>query len=77
MLEEKLSDEELQESRQHLMNVLDDLFGHLMYDDRKEDEDLPRGRIEILVARNVVTPEEIAAVFQRHVFQYFKVVTPP
>jgi hypothetical protein len=41
-----------------------DVFSNLVYYDRKDDERLPRGRIEALVERKVLTPEEIADAFR-------------
>lgn len=73
---EELSDAELQESKQHLMNNIETMFSMLMYYDRKEDDDLPMERIELLVTRGVVTPQEIVAEFQKHVFKYFEVMPP-
>lgn len=72
MADEHLTDEELQQSKQVMVDTLSDLFKTLIYYDRKEDEDLPRDRIELLVARGITTPEEIVDEFRKHVMQYFK-----
>lgn len=49
--------------RQTILNTVEDLVGALMYYDRKEDEDLPRGSIEEAISIGEITPEEIVAHF--------------
>lgn len=63
---------EAERQRQHLFNVIDDSVGNLLYYNRKEDEDLPVGVIEKLVADGVVTLDEIVARFRSALEPSFK-----
>lgn len=45
--------------RQKILDVASDLVIGLMYYDRKEDEELPRGAIEEAVKRGEITYQEI------------------
>lgn len=51
------------EELQILENLISDSISNLLFYDRKEDEDLPLGRIEKLVLHGVITPEEIITLF--------------
>lgn len=48
----------------HILASIDDGVSDLLYYDRKEDEDLPRGVIEDAVRDGVVTVEEMVAQFE-------------
>jgi len=43
----------------NLRNLISDMFADLFYYDRKEDEDMPRGSIELMVKSGEVTEKEI------------------
>ena len=43
----------------NLRNLLADVFVDLFYYDRKEDEDMPVGSIELMVKNGEVTEQEI------------------
>ena len=49
---------------QDLQNIVDDLVTRFLWDDRKEDEDFPRGRIERMVDAGEVSADEIADRFR-------------
>jgi len=51
--------------RDHIVATVSDLVGSLLYYDRKEDEDLPRGAIEEAIAAGEVTIDEIVDLFRR------------
>ena len=76
MPEQDLTAEQLQKSKRLVLDSISDLFGDFIYYDRKEDEDLPRGRIELLVERGVLSPQAIVAEFERHVLEYFEILKP-
>ncbi len=42
-----------------VLDTVDDLVSDFLYYDRKEDEDLPRGKIEELIKKGVITKKEI------------------
>jgi hypothetical protein len=48
-----------------LENTIKDLVSGLMYYDRKEDEQLPRGAIEGMVSRQETDVDEIIDVFSK------------
>lgn len=50
--------------RDHLAATISDLVGDLLYYDRKEDEDLPRGAIEAMVASGEISASEMVALFR-------------
>lgn len=52
--------------RQNILACTSDLVGALLYYDRKEDEDLPRGAIEEAIAAGETSVDEIAAVFRAY-----------
>jgi hypothetical protein len=47
-----------------ILVTVDDLVGDLLFYDRKEDEDLPRGVIEEAIREGVVTIAEMVARFE-------------
>ena len=51
------------ENNKLVLNTIDDLIGAFLWYDRKEDEDLPRGVIEEMVASGEITQEEMIARF--------------
>ena len=51
------------ETRQHIINCVDDLVADLMYYDRKECEDLPRGAIEQAVQMGAISVDEMCERF--------------
>jgi len=50
--------------RDTLAAVIMDMVSDLLYYDRKEDEDLPRGAIEEMIARDELTVNEMVELFQ-------------
>lgn len=52
-----------------LADTVADLVGQLLYYDRKEDEELPRGAIEAMIDKGVVTREEIVELFKVELFK--------
>lgn len=76
MAEALPTDEELRKAREHALNRIEDLVGALLYYDRAEDEDLPRGLIELLVDSGLLTPEEMVEHFRKHLLPHFP-ITPP
>lgn len=51
--------------RQLILTVVDDLAADLVYDDRKEDEDLPGGAIEEAIAAGEIDVDQIVGAFRR------------
>lgn len=51
------------DKRQRILGAVEACAGGLMYYDRKEDQDLPRGAIEQAVKDAVITVDEIVAAF--------------
>ena len=49
--------------KQIIINTIKDLVGGLLYYDRKEDEDLPRGAIEDALLEEEITIDEIVQCF--------------
>jgi hypothetical protein len=56
--------EDTRTRRERIEDVAEDLAGHFLYYDRKEDEDLPRGQIEEALATGEITIEEIVTIFR-------------
>ena len=54
----------IQAEGEDVLDVVEDLVSNFIYYDRKDDEDLPRGRIEELVEAGDVTVDEIVARFR-------------
>jgi hypothetical protein len=48
-----------------IFNTIDDLISDFIYYDRKEDDELPRGKIEETIKKGDVTKEEIINEFVR------------
>lgn len=55
--------------RQHIINTVSDMVGSLLYYDRKEDEDLPRGEIEAAIKTGEVQIEEILEIIEKELRQ--------
>lgn len=51
--------------RERIENTVKDLVGDLLYYDRKEDDDLPRGAIEAAVQAGEITKAEIVELFSQ------------
>ena len=49
---------------QTLQNTIDDLVAQLLYYDRKEDEELPRGKIQEMIEAGETSVDEIVAAFR-------------
>lgn len=49
--------------KQIILDTISDGVGRLMYYDRKEDDELPRGAIEEAVAKGEITLKEMVAEF--------------
>jgi hypothetical protein len=49
---------------QNIINAVDDLVSDFIYDNRKEDEDLPEGAIEKAIANGDITEYEIVDKFK-------------
>lgn len=54
----------IEDMKQTLFNLIDDTIAKLLYYDRKEDEDMPRGKIEEMIASGEVTVDEIVNRFK-------------
>ena len=52
------------DTRQKILNAIEDLVGDLLYYDRKGDDDLPRGVIEGACADGTITVDEMVAHFR-------------
>ena len=50
--------------RSHILNVVDDAVSNFLYYDRKEDEELPRGAIELAIKDKDISVDEIVAFFK-------------
>ena len=59
-------------NRDILDATIDDLVTNLLYYDRKSDEELPVGAIEKAIADGLISTDEIAAIFKRHLEDYIK-----
>ena len=53
-------------TKNHILGLIEDSISDLLWYDRKEDEDCPRGEIEEAVSSGVVTVEEMVAAFEKH-----------
>jgi len=49
--------------KQQVLDCISDAVANLLYYDRKEDEDMPRGEIERLIDEGEISIEEIVAHF--------------
>jgi hypothetical protein len=47
-----------------IKSTVEDLVVNLLYDDRKEDEELPRGVIEDSIEAGIITAEEVVVWFR-------------
>lgn len=52
--------------KQLILNKIENLIGQLLWYGRKEDEDLPRGRIEQAIKGGEITVEEIVSCFEEN-----------
>lgn len=52
-----------------ILYTVDDLVSSFLWDDRKEDEELPRGQVEAALATGEITTEEIVAQFRRSLIE--------
>lgn len=50
----------------HILLVIADLVLNFLYYDRKEDDNLPRGRIDEAVRAGEITIAEMVAAFEQH-----------
>jgi hypothetical protein len=64
--DEALSASELEQSKQEVFATIDTLVSNFLYYDRKEDDDLPIGRIQRLVKEGVLTIDEMVDEFRDH-----------
>ena len=53
------------ELKDYIMGVVSDTVGGLMYYDRKEDEDLPCGVIELMISEGHMSIDEIVEAFRK------------
>lgn len=51
-------------TKEIILLTVDDLVLHFMYEDRKEDDELPRGAIERALADGTITIDEIVDRFR-------------
>lgn len=64
-----------EERRDTLQATIDDSVSKLLWDDRKEDEDLPRGMIEEMVSKGEVTITEMIEWFAEPLRKYLAKAT--
>lgn len=57
--------------RERIIAATTDLVGALVYYDRKDDEDLPRGEIEAAIEAGDITPEIIIETFADEIRRRF------
>jgi hypothetical protein len=55
--------------KEHILGLISDTISDLLYYDRKEDDDLPRGAIEAAIKRGDITVDEIVAKFKEELEQ--------
>lgn len=55
-----------------LNNTIDDMVSDLLYYDRKEDEDLPMGKIELMIKNRQTSVDEIVSVFKEKLIEGVK-----
>ena len=51
--------------RQRIIDTIDTSVGKLLYYDRKEDEDLPRGAIDEAIKNNEITVDEMVEEYRK------------
>ena len=51
----------------HLRDTISDLVSKFLYYDRKEDEEIPVGEIEKMIADGTITPGWIVYEFAKHI----------
>jgi hypothetical protein len=57
------------ELKERILGAIEDSIAKLLYYDRKEDEDLPRGTIEKAIEDGVVTVDEIVELFRKELLE--------
>ena len=53
-------------TKKQILGLIEDSISDLLYYDRKDDEDCPRGELEEAVKLGKVTIEEMVAKFEKH-----------
>ena len=68
---ENPSDEEIDRvlNQRKIKNLISDMVADFLYYDRKEDEDLPVGKIEELISSDEITMHYICTTFNRELFK--------
>lgn len=61
----RVEDYQKELKRYRIYSAVEDLAGSLLYYDRKEDEDLPRGVIEEAIMNNDITVDSIVEHFKK------------
>ncbi len=59
-------------TKQVVLDTVENLISDFLYYDRKEDDELPIGVIEKLIAEGVITEIEIVAHFTTHLMKELK-----
>lgn len=57
-----------------ILAAVSDLVSDFLYDDRVEDEALPRGQIEAAIAAGEITPQDIIDAFEAGILDNLKVL---
>lgn len=57
------------DTKQIIIDTITDLVGSFLYYDRKEDQSLPRGKIEKAIEDGIISKEEIVQIFQEELFK--------
>jgi hypothetical protein len=55
--------------KEHILGVVEDLAGALLWYDRKEDDDLPRDAIETALDKGVLTKQDIVTAFAKSLWR--------
>lgn len=53
----------------YIKNEIQDMVSKFLYYDRKEDKNLPRGKIEECIENNTITMYEICSTFNKELFK--------
>lgn len=53
------------QTRELIEAVVTDMVANLLYYDRKEDEELPRGAIEEAIENKIISADEIVSLFEK------------
>jgi len=54
-----------EETKEHIFGSVEDLVSNFLYYDRKEDEDLPVGKIEELIEDKTISIDELVERFRQ------------